>query len=70
MEIGKYGKGDLMGVLMFLEIGYMIEGFLIWVIYMGELFNFVVYWYEEVELVVVNGECVRIGVNNEVYEFV
>lgn len=59
-----------MGVPTFLETGHMTEGFPIRVIHTGEQFNFAAHWHEEVELVVVNGERARIGVNNEVYELV
>ncbi|MGF9696068.1 MULTISPECIES: AraC family transcriptional regulator [Paenibacillus] len=57
-----------MGVPTFLETGHMTEGFPIRVIHTGEQFNFAAHWHEEVELVVVNGERARIGVNNQVCE--
>lgn len=57
-----------MGVPTFLETGHMTEGFPIRVIHTGDQFNFAAHWHEEVEMVFVEGDYGRIGVNSCIYE--
>ncbi|MEK5059221.1 hypothetical protein BK126_00085 [Paenibacillus sp. FSL H7-0326] len=57
-----------MGVPTFLETGHMTEGFPIRVIHTGDQFNYAAHWHEEVEMVFVEGDYGRIGVNSSIYE--
>ncbi|WDH96413.1 AraC family transcriptional regulator [Paenibacillus urinalis] len=57
-----------MGVPTFLETLHMTEGFPIRVIHTGDQFNYAAHWHEEVEMVFVEGDYGRIGVNSSIYE--
>ncbi|CAI6043512.1 HTH-type transcriptional activator RhaS [Paenibacillus sp. JJ-100] len=57
-----------MGVPTFLETGHMADGFPIRLIYTGAQFDYAAHWHDEVELVVVNGQHARIGVNEQMFD--